>query len=1520
MADQLLQNEKIKEISQHFQQKLRNNQQHLQKIFHVSSEECQSLKEQLLATKYYIDQRCQEYSQLVMDINVKGESRELLKKLADLITINELLKEDIAYYKDTISNQDQRILQLEAQLESYRNVIQELQQENKEIYEKTKQEAESERKELELALTVSKTQFQQLEDQFFSQVFKLENTIKQLNTKIVDLETGRATLIKTIHQKEELIKKQSIHYDTKLTDQKVYWQNKLNEKTNELEQEMKDQIQQWEIKSKCINSDFDNYKKNFQEQIEQLTNLSNLKDKDYNRLKETYDKLQEDFKLKEAYIQTHKVENDTLINDLRNHVEILKELQINQEQKINNQQYEYNKLLQQYKDGDSKFKKEQYQQIQLLQEIKDLQFLNQENQTTLKNYNQLIKEIYKNASSFLGQELKIQESQQMLQSSLEYLFLIIKSNQEQKLEFNEIQNMYEVQNIDLKNKLNKQYQINSSQEKIIATLEKKISEIQLNYLKNSLQASQDSQIKSNQKPVSYSVHKLEDLQVFPSIMEQSDLIQQFSEGERTDSLPNEKLENSKIFLSDQIKKEDKYTQTDDIALITIQKEEQQNEISIQNQEESLNDEIINQEQQEILVSQSETIIEQKEVIKPQQQRRRTYDYLQPQAIPLLIGAKEENSVQIKTKNQIQEQSQNLEQINELQSNENVIQSLKVIEEEQNQLKTEENQEQNIEFQNTIQNVEIAESNKQVIQNKEEDFIQQSQKDLFPQLDQNGITLKEYIDQQAKQDISISTKKDLYNQELGKQKQQNDYQYYKDRKINHLIQAQRIQQKRRKNSRKFKLKLESDLTENNHINCTPETVTTNTKLSRSTHIQTEWSLKVTPYTTIHCQQENEQLGFQNSEDQIKENQEYIQLKNNYTKLQNDLSKLEEENLRQNLILEYFQKNQPLKVTQDASCFGNLDDDIYEKQELLENKLKSMEIEFKQINGTKEELEKEFEQKTKEIENLQDLIANLSDQLMQQKYENLKQKDLLLELKEQLSCQNKQNEFMNQIIQVPKEKGEKTKLKLQSNSIVVRREVKEKSRPSTPIKFDQIDELKQKIFQYEKMIRNLNQQIGKKDEQLKSRQHHLENIAQLQQLQSVNIEVTDLRKQLEQKKEQLSKCYTLIQYLEVELENYKSTCNLFNKPKQQNTERVIRNVQPSIPQISQSIPKKLPNLLQDEQNLSISRKIILFTQILLITMMCLETQQNLQNSQIIILYNYKMIDKFLEQAYSGELLNENAIKFICLTLKEIFSKEPNVKKIPTPVTIVGDVHGQLNDVQELFKVGGKPPFTNYLFLGDYVDRGAHSVEVITLLSLLKVKFPNRVTLIRGNHETRGITQNYGFYMECQQKYGNTLAWEYFTEMFDYIPIACIVGTNLLCVHGGLSPCIENFKKFHMRVFTDIMWSDPDDEDTPGFKISPRGAGFVFGGQVLKEFLHFNNMTHLIRAHQLCNEGFNLKFEDRCITVWSAPNYLYRNGNLASILEIDELDNRYFNIFSESPENMKKDLGTKSMMLGADKNYFI
>ena len=112
----------------------------------------------------------------------------------------------------------------------------------------------------------------------------------------------------------------------------------------------------------------------------------------------------------------------------------------------------------------------------------------------------------------------------------------------------------------------------------------------------------------------------------------------------------------------------------------------------------------------------------------------------------------------------------------------------------------------------------------------------------------------------------------------------------------------------------------------------------------------------------------------------------------------------------------------------------------------------------------------------------------------------------------------------------------------------------------------------------------------------------------------------------------------------------------------------------------------------------------------------------------------VDHYLEKARKGEVLEEIAIKVVCAKVKEILALEGNVVPVRAPVTLVGDVHGQFLDVLELFRVGGEVPNTNYLFLGDYVDRGAASVETITLLILLKLRYPSRFTLLRGNHESR------------------------------------------------------------------------------------------------------------------------------------------------------------------------------------------
>ena len=195
-------------------------------------------------------------------------------------------------------------------------------------------------------------------------------------------------------------------------------------------------------------------------------------------------------------------------------------------------------------------------------------------------------------------------------------------------------------------------------------------------------------------------------------------------------------------------------------------------------------------------------------------------------------------------------------------------------------------------------------------------------------------------------------------------------------------------------------------------------------------------------------------------------------------------------------------------------------------------------------------------------------------------------------------------------------------------------------------------------------------------------------------------------------------------------------------------------------------------------------------------------------------------------------------------------------------------------------------------------------MTMLLLLKARYPHRITLLRGNHESRQITQVYGFYDECQRKYGNANPWKYVTELFDWCPLAALVDGSVLCVHGGLSPDVRTIDQMrmidrkmeipHEGAFCDLMWSDPDDIET--WAVSPRGAGWLFGAQVTSEFNALNGLELICRAHQLVQEGYKYMFSEGLVTVWSAPNYCYRCGNVAAILQLDDTLQRNFKIFRE------------------------
>jgi len=276
----------------------------------------------------------------------------------------------------------------------------------------------------------------------------------------------------------------------------------------------------------------------------------------------------------------------------------------------------------------------------------------------------------------------------------------------------------------------------------------------------------------------------------------------------------------------------------------------------------------------------------------------------------------------------------------------------------------------------------------------------------------------------------------------------------------------------------------------------------------------------------------------------------------------------------------------------------------------------------------------------------------------------------------------------------------------------------------------------------------------------------------------------------------------------------------------------------------------------------------------------------------------LDAYIETLKAGECISEPALKRLCTLASELLMEESNVQPVSSPVTVVGDLHGQFYDLLHILDFS--PPETSYIFLGDFVDRGHNSVETLTLLLCLKLKYPQHVTLLRGNHESRQITQVYGFYDECMRKYGNASVWRHCTQCFDYFTLAALVDNTVLCVHGGLSPEVRTLDQIrtidrqqeipHEGAFCDLVWSDPEDilihSSSPPWQVSPRGAGYLFGSQVTDEFNYINHLSLIARAHQLVMEGKRYHFPNKnLVTVWSAPNYCYRCGNVAAILMLGE-----------------------------------
>ncbi|KOM55683.1 hypothetical protein LR48_Vigan10g157500 [Vigna angularis] len=319
-----------------------------------------------------------------------------------------------------------------------------------------------------------------------------------------------------------------------------------------------------------------------------------------------------------------------------------------------------------------------------------------------------------------------------------------------------------------------------------------------------------------------------------------------------------------------------------------------------------------------------------------------------------------------------------------------------------------------------------------------------------------------------------------------------------------------------------------------------------------------------------------------------------------------------------------------------------------------------------------------------------------------------------------------------------------------------------------------------------------------------------------------------------------------------------------------------------------------------------------------------------------------------------LSESEIRQLCVVSRDIFLQQPNLLELEAPIKICGqflflfspisiffllpslslsnfvkfkpraptiilnfegDVHGQYSDLLRLFEYGGLPPEANYLFLGDYVDRGKQSLETICLLLAYKIKYPENFFLLRGNHECASINRIYGFYDECKRRF-NVRLWKTFTECFNCLPVAALVDEKILCMHGGLSPDLLNLDQIRniqrptdvpdTGLLCDLLWSDPSKE-VQEWGMNDRGVSYTFGADKVSEFLQKHDLDLVCRAHQVVEDGYEFFANRQLVTIFSAPNYCGEFDNAGAMMSVDETLMCSFQILKPADKKTKHNFGS-------------
>jgi serine/threonine-protein phosphatase PP1 catalytic subunit len=292
---------------------------------------------------------------------------------------------------------------------------------------------------------------------------------------------------------------------------------------------------------------------------------------------------------------------------------------------------------------------------------------------------------------------------------------------------------------------------------------------------------------------------------------------------------------------------------------------------------------------------------------------------------------------------------------------------------------------------------------------------------------------------------------------------------------------------------------------------------------------------------------------------------------------------------------------------------------------------------------------------------------------------------------------------------------------------------------------------------------------------------------------------------------------------------------------------------------------------------------------------------------------MIQELIQQGTF--LLPDDSVHWLLEEIAPVLLRDPTVLDLTGPINVCGDIHGQFSDLLRIFQCGHFTPSTRYLFLGDYVDRGNQSLEVICLLFAMKLRYPLNIFLLRGNHESPEMTESFGFADECQMKLEPDLYAE-FLRVFCCLPIAAVINGAVFCVHGGLSPVMTSIAEIRAierpadipeeGLLADLLWSDPSSE-TEDWGPNSRGETFTWGIVAARRFMEANGISVVIRAHQVASGGYDFPFEPNrsVVTVFSASAYANRYTNSAAFVTISETSELEFTVLPPVEEPVSDEM---------------